>query len=165
VAVAGRFLPCPVAAVRARHSQPSAPGGRPGRPDFTLKDLGGQSYSLSTLRGKVVIVNFWATWCPAVPGEMPSMELLHRELADEGLVMLAVNIEKEGRQSVPRFLATSPHTFPVLFDDQEVVQKRYGVYTSSRSRSSSARTASSTTRSLALSTGRIRRPSSIFATC
>ena len=56
------------------------------------------------------------------------MELLHRELAKEGLVMLAVNIEKEGRQSVPKFLATSAHTFPVLLDDQEVVQKRYGVY-------------------------------------
>jgi thiol-disulfide isomerase/thioredoxin len=97
-------------------------------PDFTLNDLGGQSFTLSALRGKVVIVNFWATWCPPCRAEMPSMELLHRELADEGLVMLAVNIEKEGRQSVPRFLATGSHTFPVLLDDQEVVQKRYGVY-------------------------------------
>lgn len=97
-------------------------------PDFTLNDLGGQPFTLSALRGKVVIVNFWATWCPPCRAEMPSMELLHRELADEGLVMLAVNIEKEGRQSVPRFLATGSHTFPVLLDDQEVVQKRYGVY-------------------------------------
>jgi thiol-disulfide isomerase/thioredoxin len=113
-------------------SPPQATVGPPAvgqaAPDFTLHDLGGQPVTLSALRGKVVIVNFWATWCPPCRAEMPSMELLHRELADEGLVMLAVNIEKEGRQSVPRFLATSAHTFPVLLDDQEVVQKRYGVY-------------------------------------
>lgn len=97
-------------------------------PDFTLKDLDGKSYTLSALRGKVVIVNFWATWCPPCRAEMPSMEQLHRELAGEGLVMLAVNIEKEGRQAVPKFLAGSPHGFPILLDDQEEVQKRYGVY-------------------------------------
>jgi thiol-disulfide isomerase/thioredoxin len=97
-------------------------------PDFTLSDLNGNTYTLSALRGKVVIVNFWATWCPPCRAEMPSMEQLHRELGDEGLVLLAVNIEKDGRQTVPKFLAASPHSFPVLVDDQETVQKRYGVY-------------------------------------
>ena len=97
-------------------------------PDFTLSDLNGKSFALSALRGKVVIVNFWATWCPPCRAEMPSMELLHRELGDEGLVLLAVNIEKDGRQTVSKFLATSPHSFPVLLDDQEEIQKRYGVY-------------------------------------
>jgi len=114
-------------------SPPStAPDGPPGvgqlAPDFTLSDLAGKPVSLADFRGKVVIVNFWATWCPPCRAEMPSMELLHRELADEGLVLLAVNIEKTGRQTVPGFLATSPHSFPVLFDDKEEVQKRYGVY-------------------------------------
>lgn len=56
------------------------------------------------------------------------MDQLYRELADEGLVILAVNIEKDGRQSVPRFLAASPHKFPILIDEKEAVQKRYGVY-------------------------------------
>jgi thiol-disulfide isomerase/thioredoxin len=97
-------------------------------PDFTLSDLGGKAFSLSALRGKVVIVNFWATWCPPCRAEMPSMEQLHRELGDEGLVLLAINIEKDGRQSVPKFLATSPHSFPVLLDEKEEIQKRYGVY-------------------------------------
>jgi peroxiredoxin len=97
-------------------------------PDFTLSDLNGRNYTLSQLRGKVVIVNFWATWCPPCRAEMPSMEKLYRELADQGLVMLAVNIEKDGRRTVPQFLASSPHSFPVLLDEQEVVQKRYGVY-------------------------------------
>lgn len=97
-------------------------------PDFTLSDLGGKSYTLSALRGKVVIVNFWATWCPPCRAEMPSMETLHRELADEGLVILAVNIEKDGRQTVPKALGTNAHGFPILIDDKEAVQKRYGVY-------------------------------------
>lgn len=97
-------------------------------PDFTLTDLGGKPVSLADFRGKVVIVNFWATWCPPCRAEMPSMEQLYRELADEGLVMLAVNIERDGRQTVAKFLAASPHSFPVLVDEKEVVQKRYGVY-------------------------------------
>lgn len=97
-------------------------------PDFTLSDLGGKPFSLSALRGKVVIVNFWATWCPPCRAEMPSMEQLHRELGAEGLVLLAVNVEKDGRQTVPKFLASSPHSFPILLDDKEEIQKRYGVY-------------------------------------
>lgn len=97
-------------------------------PDFTLNDLAGKPVSLDALRGKVVIVNFWATWCPPCRAEMPSMELLHRELADEGLVMLAVNVERDGRQTVPKFLAASPHSFPILIDEKEEIQKRYGVY-------------------------------------
>ena len=114
-------------------SPPPTPSGGPpavgqAAPDFTLSDLNGKAFALSALRGKVVIVNFWATWCPPCRAEMPSMELLHRELGDEGLVLLAVNIEKDGRQTVSKFLATSPHSFPVLLDDQEEIQKRYGVY-------------------------------------
>jgi peroxiredoxin len=97
-------------------------------PDFTLSDQAGKPVSLADLRGKVVIVNFWATWCPPCRAEMPSMETLHRELADEGLVLLAINIEKDGRKTVPAFLAGKPHSFPILFDDREEVQKRYGVY-------------------------------------
>lgn len=112
--------------------QPSPPPGPPAvgqiAPDFTLSGLDGKTYSLASLRGKVVIVNFWATWCPPCREEMPSMEQLHRELADEGLVILAVNIEKDGRQTIPKLLAGNPHSFPILVDDQETVQKRYGVF-------------------------------------
>ena len=93
-----------------------------------MSGLDGKTYSLASLRGKVVIVNFWATWCPPCREEMPSMEQLHRELADEGLVILAVNIEKDGRQTIPKLLAGNPHSFPILVDDQETVQKRYGVF-------------------------------------
>ena len=96
-------------------------------PDFTLTDLAGRSYTLSQLRGKVVIVNFWATWCPPCRAEMPSMEQMYRELFDEGVVILAVNVEKDGRQTVPKLLAEAPHSFPIVIDDREEVQRRYGV--------------------------------------
>lgn len=129
--VALLLLSCALAAC----TEPAAPtpsGGPPAvgqtAPDFTLTDLAGKSYSLAALRGKVVIVNFWATWCPPCRAEMPSMEQLYRELGDEGLVMLAVNIEKDGRQTLPKFLAATPHSFPILVDEKEEVQKRYGVY-------------------------------------
>lgn len=97
-------------------------------PDFTLQDTEGNQVSLAALRGKVVLVNFWATWCPPCRAEMPSMDKLNDAMADEEFVMLAINIEENGRKIVPEFLAKNPHRFSVLFDDQGVVQKTYGVY-------------------------------------
>lgn len=97
-------------------------------PDFTLSDLSGKTFTLADLRGKVVLVNFWATWCPPCRAEMPSMEKLNRLLEGEEFVMLAVNVEANGRQTVPQFLEKSPHSFPVLLDEEGVVQKKYGVY-------------------------------------
>lgn len=97
-------------------------------PDFTLQDTAGNQVSLADLRGKVVLVNFWATWCPPCRAEMPSMDRLHDAMAGEDFVMLAINIEENARTVVPEFLKKSPHRFPVLYDDQGVVQKVYGVY-------------------------------------
>ncbi len=97
-------------------------------PDFQLEDTKGNKISLSDLRGKVVLVNFWATWCPPCRAEMPSMEALNKAMAGEDFVMLAINVEENGRSSVPAFLDKAPHSFSVLYDDQGVVQKLYGVY-------------------------------------
>lgn len=97
-------------------------------PDFSLRNLSGASVSLSDFRGKVVLLNFWATWCPPCKAEMPSMESLYRQMKDDGLVILAVNIEQNGPETVARFLKENPHSFPILFDDQAEVQKLYGVY-------------------------------------
>jgi thiol-disulfide isomerase/thioredoxin len=125
-------LLCPLLLSGCSSDAPKAPDSGPvavgqPAPDFTLTDLQGRSTTLSQLRGKVVIVNFWASWCPPCRAEMPSMEQLHRELSGQGLVMLAINIEQDGRRTVPQFLAANPHSFPVLLDDREVVQRRYGV--------------------------------------
>jgi len=97
-------------------------------PDFQLRDTKGNPVSLSSLSGKVVLVNFWATWCPPCRAEMPSMEKLNQAMTGEDFVMLAINIEENGRESVAEFLQKTPHTFSILYDDQGVVQKLYGVY-------------------------------------
>lgn len=97
-------------------------------PDFTLEDTKGNKVSLSALRGKVVLVNFWATWCPPCKEEMPSMERLNKFMAEEDFVMLAINAEEDGRSVVPDFLSKNPHDFTVLYDDQGTVQQAYGVF-------------------------------------
>lgn len=97
-------------------------------PDFQLEDTKGNQVSLSDLRGKVVLVNFWATWCPPCIEEMPSMEKLNEVMAGSDFVMLAINTEGNGRTVVPAFLEKTPYTFPIFFDDKGVVQKLYGVY-------------------------------------
>jgi peroxiredoxin len=97
-------------------------------PDFQLEDTHGKQVSLSDLRGKIVLVNFWATWCPPCIEEMPSMERLNEVMAGDDFVMLAINTEETGRSVVPEFLAKTPYTFPILYDDKGVVQKQYGVF-------------------------------------
>lgn len=114
----------------ATQEQPVAKGGLVGQaaPDFTLTDMQGQKVTLSQFRGKVVILNFWATWCPPCREEMPSMERLYRNLESQGLVLLAVNIEKNGKDAVSQFLQKRPYTFPILLDDESVVQNTYKVF-------------------------------------
>ena len=97
-------------------------------PDFILTDMQGQKVTLSQFRGKVVVLNFWATWCPPCKDEMPSMEQLYRDYRDNGLVMLAVNVEGNGKEAVEKFLRTTPHSFPILLDSENVAQNTYGVF-------------------------------------
>lgn len=97
-------------------------------PGFQLEDTAGNKVSLADLRGKVVLVNFWATWCPPCRAEMPSMEKLNEAMAEDDFVMLAINVEENGRDVVPAFLKKTPHSFSVLYDDQGVAQDVYGVY-------------------------------------
>ncbi|RMF47033.1 MAG: TlpA family protein disulfide reductase [Deltaproteobacteria bacterium] len=97
-------------------------------PDFSLKATDGRTIRLSDLRGKVVLVNFWATWCPPCKQEMPSMERLYARLRNQGLEILAVNIEADGDEVLPEFLRQHPHTFPVLMDLEGEVQQTYGVF-------------------------------------
>lgn len=97
-------------------------------PDFTLEDMQGNKVSLSDFKGKVVVVNFWATWCPPCIEEMPSMEKLHQKFKGDDFVLLAINAEENGRPAVERFLKNKNFTFPILLDGDAKVQQIYGVY-------------------------------------
>jgi peroxiredoxin len=82
--------------------------------DFTLTDLQGKSWTLSDLRGKVVVVNFWATWCPPCRKEMPDLEALYNRFKSEGLVVLAISDEEAAK--VRPFVAERHVTYPILLD-------------------------------------------------
>ncbi|MBL8225582.1 MAG: TlpA family protein disulfide reductase [Chromatiales bacterium] len=95
-------------------------------PQFTLEQRGGGSVSLADLKGKVVLVNFWATWCGPCRKEMPLLEQIHRKYAPLGLVMVGVNVEEDGRL-FDTFLKDVPVSFPILLDPKNGVSKLYDV--------------------------------------
>ena len=95
-------------------------------PEITLKDLQGRDVKLSDLRGKVVLVNFWATWCKPCKEEMPAMQASYDKLRDKGFVVLAVN-ELEDTARVAEHIRTHGHTFEVVMDHNNQVANMYGV--------------------------------------
>jgi peroxiredoxin len=84
-------------------------------PDFTLPARGGGTLRLASLRGRVVVLNFWATWCPPCVAEMPSLERLHRALGQDGLAVLGVSVDEDD-EALARFVAKAGLTFPILRD-------------------------------------------------
>ncbi|MEC4687201.1 MAG: TlpA disulfide reductase family protein [Nitrospirota bacterium] len=95
-------------------------------PDFDLPDLEDTYVRLSDFRGKVVFLNFWATWCKPCREEMPSMEVLYRNFKQDGLVVLAVSIDRvTTKQEIPPFVKSLNLTFPVLIDSWGQTDKRY----------------------------------------
>jgi peroxiredoxin len=94
-------------------------------PDFTLKDLSGKSWAFSELRGKVVLVNFWATWCPPCRKEMPDLESLYRRFGSKGLVVLGISDEE--RAKVEPFVRDRQISFPVLLDPGRKVNEMFVV--------------------------------------
>ncbi|MEO8338214.1 MAG: TlpA disulfide reductase family protein [Nitrospirota bacterium] len=95
--------------------------------DFQLADLDGKTQSLSQYRGKIVLVNFWATWCKPCTTEMPAMQASFDKLRDKGLVVLAVN-ELEDDARVREHITQYGHTFPVLMDRDNKVANQFGVF-------------------------------------
>ena len=97
-------------------------------PDFSAPDLKGQAVSLASLRGKVVVVNVWTTWCPPCREEMPSMERLHQRLKDKGFVLLAVSQDEGGAAGVKAFVEQMHVTFRVRLDPDGDVGRKYEVW-------------------------------------
>jgi len=98
--------------------------------DFALLDREGNEITLSSLQGKVVFLNFWASWCGPCKAEMPHIQKVYEEYKEKDVVILAVNItasEKNGIEGVNSFLEENKFTFPVLYDKDGAVATEYKV--------------------------------------
>jgi peroxiredoxin len=98
-------------------------------PSFTLQSSTGEQVSLESLKGKVVMVNFWATWCVPCRQEMPHLQALYERYESLGFELLAVNVEKNNAEGARKWLEETPVTFPVLLDGNNQVSKLYKVQT------------------------------------
>ena len=96
-------------------------------PDFTLKDLSGGTASLSSMKGKAVLVNFWATWCPPCRDELPSLSRLSGIYKNKGLVVFAVATDKRSDE-VKSFLAKHSYTFQTLMDPDLKTSRQFRVF-------------------------------------
>lgn len=95
-------------------------------PDFTLKSREGVNIKLSELRGQVVMVNFWASWCGPCRQEMPLLQQLFDRYQSLGFSLLGVNVD-EDRAEADKMLSDLPVSFPILYDDRNNVSKLYQV--------------------------------------
>ena len=93
--------------------------------NFTLQDLHGKPWTLKDLGGKVVLVNFWATWCPPCRKEMPDLDALGKRFNDQGLIILAISDEDVAK--VNPFIAEHQFAFPILLDPGRMVNKLFAV--------------------------------------
>jgi len=95
-------------------------------PEFTLESLSGDQISLSDMRGKVVVLNLWASWCPPCRAEMPALQRVYQENHERGLEVLAVNITaQDNLAAVEAFVQEFNLTFPILLDTSGKVGKAY----------------------------------------
>jgi peroxiredoxin len=97
-------------------------------PDFTLKNLAGQDVTLNTFRGKIVMLNFWATWCGPCVGEFPHIQAIfdNSSWSREKLVILAIHV-KDGAATAQSWIDSEGYTFPVLLDSAGDVKTLYGI--------------------------------------
>jgi len=93
--------------------------------DFRLRDLRGAEWSVKQLRGKVVMVNFWATWCPPCRKEMPDLEALHQRFGPRGLVILAIS--DEAVDKVSAFIHEKTYSYPILLDPEHKAAEAFAV--------------------------------------
>jgi peroxiredoxin len=97
-------------------------------PEFKLPDTGGRLVGLSDFRGRVVMVHFWATWCPPCVEELPSIARFSQQLDGNDFVMLAVSVDEGGAEAVTTFLQKNGLSVPALLDPDRAVAGRYGTF-------------------------------------
>jgi len=122
---AGGAVPLPTPRGATPLPAPAAVVGAPA-PDFTLADLSGHSVSLSGFKGQVVLLNFWATWCPPCKLEMPTLQQHSVDYKDQGLVVVGVEAG-EPKADVQDFANNLRLTFPILPDEKATVTDMYRV--------------------------------------
>jgi len=97
-------------------------------PDFELATSSGEIIRLSELRGKAIILNFWASWCPPCRAEMPAIEAVHQAYQDKGLVVLGINATNQDQVTqVNEYTDNMELTFQILFDTSGIAQDLYAV--------------------------------------
>lgn len=116
------FLSILLLSLLACHRSGLAPGEN--APSFSLKDLSGNTVSLESFKGKVVLLNFWATWCAPCVVEMPSLAHLHDKLKDRGFSVVSIAMQ-DNPESVKEFVDKSKFPFPVLLDESGEVGSLY----------------------------------------
>lgn len=97
-------------------------------PDFRLPRLNGETLRLSDYRGQVVLLNFWATWCPPCRAEVPDLIELQRELGPDGLEVIGVSLDEEGFEAVRPFAEQHGITYPLVVDDGSVAAEYGSLY-------------------------------------
>ena len=110
---------------RQKSSKPASEGNP--APHFILRTLNGEEVRLADLTGQVVLLNFWATWCPPCREEIPSMMRLNTAMAGKPFRMLCVSIDDGGKVAVEEFFRKSGFSLPVLLDSDQQTAKRYGL--------------------------------------
>lgn len=120
------FVTVAFSLISGRGSGEEAPKVGAKAPDFELASLDGRTIKLSDLRGKGVMINFWATWCGPCRFEMPTMEQIYQEYEDKGLVILALNLEEDAIVA-KKFVDEFQLTFPTLLDIKGTVAQQYGL--------------------------------------
>ena len=96
-------------------------------PDFALKDVSGKVVSISDFKDKVIIIDFWATWCPPCQAEIPHFQSLYEDYSQKGLVIIGVALDKGGIKTVKPFVEGKGVTYPIVIGTEEVVNSYGGV--------------------------------------
>jgi peroxiredoxin len=112
-------------AIQSRQPEPLKAGDQ--APDFTLPSLHAQPISLSNFRRGVVVLNFWATWCPPCVEEAPSLKRFADELQGSGVTVIGVSVDHDP-QALERFVSEAQLTFPIARDPDQAVASRYGTF-------------------------------------